>query len=403
VLSAPLRHVGKVKRSATPSSFAPLRPAQSARAGGRTVGAKSIPSIVHDVLATPGQPLQANMQSFMGSRLSHDFSNVRVHTDARADESARAVDAAAYSVANHVVLRGGRYDPGVPRDRYLIAHELAHVAQHRPGSSVAGTLSLGRPDDPLERQAQSAATTVAEGGRAPVQGRSSGMVLRRSPEPTGIHLAESKPFGHGDLKDDALKQKFRTYIGTTSLMKVTPAGDYTGSCAKEFLTEVANTCPSRFAELRKESFCTESKCLDFGRHGTKPMGDPNTGKSVTDTPDSFIDLHRTRHDQSLLEGTGKKECSVVCHQLFKFNRKKDLGAFYIIRNFRAGSYTPPGAKAAVHITTGEVQKVAAPLAAPTPADFASKEAPDLKKKGLLGDAPPVPKPAPAPVPKDTKK
>src|SRR5829696_10597536 len=145
--------------------------------------------------------------------------------------------------------------------------------------------------------------------------RQSSSIIQRQ---TGITIKEAQPFGHADLKNDELKKQNRTYIGSTTLMQVTPADDYTGHCVKEFLTEVSNTCPARFQELRKGPFCTESKCLEFARWGTS--GDPETGKVVTDGKDTFIDRHRTHHTESLLEGTGKNECSVVCHQRYKYDR-----------------------------------------------------------------------------------
>jgi hypothetical protein len=49
--------------------------------------------IVNDVLRTSGQPLDAATRAFMEPRFGHDFSRVRVHTDMRTAESARAVDA----------------------------------------------------------------------------------------------------------------------------------------------------------------------------------------------------------------------------------------------------------------------------------------------------------------------
>lgn len=329
----------------------------------------------------------------MASRLGHDFGHVRVHADARSDESTRAVGAAAYTVGNHVALRNRPYRLTSGRDRYLLAHELAHVAQQGSGTRGSPT-ALGRLDDPLERDADAAATMVARGDTTTVGTRSPAGVVRRAP--TGIELAEEKQFGHADLKTDELKQKWRTYLGATTLLKATPVADYSGHCTKEYLTEIANTCPAkRFEEIRGEgSFCTGDKCLEFNKHGSS--GDASTGKMVTDGPSTFTDLHRTRNPQSLLEGTGVKACSVVCHQLYKFDRKDTLGAFYVIRNFRAGSYTPPGTKTPLHITTGEVRKVPAPSAVPSAEDFAKKIAPDLKSKGVLADAPPAPKDAPAP-------
>jgi hypothetical protein len=353
---------------------------------------------VYDVVREPGRSLPTNVQAFMGARLGHDFSGVRVHTDGRAAESARAVDAAAYTVGNHVVLGHDDMDLTNATDRYLIAHELAHVAQQEPGMGRAQSLALGARSDAVEDHADGAARTVASGGRAVVHGRSSGAVLRRAGTPTGIKLAAAKPFGHADLKDDTLKEKFRTYLGSATLMQVTPKDNYKGHCTKEYLTEVSNTCPASFSVLKS---CTGNKCLDFDRYGSS--GDAGTGKMVTDGPDSFADLHRTRVDKSLLEGTGKSACSIVCHQGYKYDRKDPpLGAFYIIRNFRASTFTPKGAKAPLHITTGDIQKVAAPTAAPSAEDFAKKDAPDLKKRGLLTNPPPVPK-APPPAPKAEKK
>jgi hypothetical protein len=349
-----MRALGQTRNKNT-SSFMPI-PARSGvlqpkrlvqrRVAGDGSGSEA-PPIVHEVLRSPGRSLDPQTRAFMGSRFGHDFSQVRVHRDAQAAESARAVSARAYTVGRDVVFAAGQYTPDTPKGGQLLAHELAHVVQQQ--------------------------------GLPPV--------IQRDAIPTGITLKEAKPFGHADLKSDELKKKWRTYIGSTTLMQVTPSGNYKGHCVKEYLKEVANTCPARFAELRKGAFCTESKCLDFDRYGT--AGDPRTGKTVTDGPDTFIDRHRTRHTESLLEGTGKSECSVVCHQRYKYDRKNDLGSFYVIRNFRAGKYTPPGSKNALHITTGDVQKVPAGLGAPSMEKFAKDIAPGLKKRGVLVEAPPV--------------
>ena len=354
-----------------------------------------VPPIVHDVLRSPGQPLDAHTRSFFEPRFGHDFSQVRVHADARGAESARAVNALAYTVGRDIVFGAGRYAPGESAGKRLLAHELTHTIQQSQstlvGTLMTASLQVNEAGDAYEKEADRVSDELAVGMASSVHLRQSSPVIQRQ---TGITLKESKPFGHADLKSDESKKKFRTYVGSTTLMQVTPTGNYKGHCVKEFLTEVANTCPSRFQELRKGPFCTESKCLDFDRYGNS--GDPETGMTVTDGPDTFIDRHRTSHNESLLEGTGKNECSVVCHQRYKFDRTKDLGSFYIIRNFKADKYTPPGQKDALHITTGQVNKVLASLEAPTADKFAKDVAPGLVKSGQLLSAPPVPKAAPAP-------
>ena len=91
--------------------------------------------IVHEVLRSPGQPLDASTRNLMEPRFGQSFSNVRVHTDAKAAESARAVDALAYTVGSAIAFGTGRYLPHTREGQKLLAHELTHVIQ-QSGSSV---------------------------------------------------------------------------------------------------------------------------------------------------------------------------------------------------------------------------------------------------------------------------
>jgi hypothetical protein len=69
----------------------------------------------------------------MESRFNHDFSGVRVHTDNRADQSARAVNALAYTVGHDIVFSAGQYNPASTQGQRLMAHELTHVIQQSDG------------------------------------------------------------------------------------------------------------------------------------------------------------------------------------------------------------------------------------------------------------------------------
>lgn len=62
-----------------------------------------------------------------------DFSHVRLHTDVRAAESARAVNAMAYTVGRDVVMDPRHYQSQSERGRRLLAHELTHVVQQTGG------------------------------------------------------------------------------------------------------------------------------------------------------------------------------------------------------------------------------------------------------------------------------
>lgn len=80
----------------------------------------------------------------MEPRFGHDFRHVRVHTDASAAESARAVHALAYTVDNHIAMGSDKHAPGTTAGRLLLAHELAHVLQQSAGG--VGSDSEARAD-----------------------------------------------------------------------------------------------------------------------------------------------------------------------------------------------------------------------------------------------------------------
>src|SRR3954468_9307115 len=72
-------------------------------------GAATAPPIVQEVLSAPGQPLDAPTRAFMEPRFGADFAGVRVHTDAKATESAGSINALAYTVGRDVVFGRGQF------------------------------------------------------------------------------------------------------------------------------------------------------------------------------------------------------------------------------------------------------------------------------------------------------
>jgi hypothetical protein len=120
-----------------------------------------VPPIVHEVLRAPGQPLDAETRASMEPRFGHDFSHVRVHTDAKAAESARAVNAQAYTVGRDLVFGTGEYQPQTHSGRRVLGHELAHVVQQKAADAGAsGPFGVGPIDDAYEQQAAAAAEGV---------------------------------------------------------------------------------------------------------------------------------------------------------------------------------------------------------------------------------------------------
>jgi hypothetical protein len=92
-------------------------------------GAEQAPASVDAVLASTGRPLEPSLRSDMELGFGHDFSRVRVHADAAAEQSARDLDARAYTLGHDIVFGAGRYAPHTTEGRRLLAHELTHVVQ----------------------------------------------------------------------------------------------------------------------------------------------------------------------------------------------------------------------------------------------------------------------------------
>lgn len=96
------------------------------------------PREVGEALRSAGRPLDAPTRSLMESSFGHDFSRVRVHTDARAAGSALTLGAHAYTVGSDVVFAPGRYAPHTGEGRRLLAHELTHTIQQGGAHSSRG-------------------------------------------------------------------------------------------------------------------------------------------------------------------------------------------------------------------------------------------------------------------------
>jgi hypothetical protein len=93
-----------------------------------------IPLVVHETLRSSGQSLNMDTREYMEPRFGHDFSNVRIHSDVKAAESTRAIDAQAYTVGQDVAFARGKYRPDTNAGKSLLAHELAHVVQQDRGA-----------------------------------------------------------------------------------------------------------------------------------------------------------------------------------------------------------------------------------------------------------------------------
>jgi hypothetical protein len=169
------------------------------------------PPIVHEVMNSPGQPLDRASRDFFEPKLGHPLDMVRLHTDAKAAESAHALNASAYTVGRHVVF--GRTSSAF--ERPLLAHELTHVVQQ----TQAPTSSPVSDETWLEAEADLAASeTSHRGGQVGVRNASGLRISRQqSTLPPALSFltpqdtAKLKAFGAADYQAsvDTLEKMLR--------------------------------------------------------------------------------------------------------------------------------------------------------------------------------------------------
>lgn len=122
---------------------------------------QTAPLIVSEVLREPGRPLSEGTRNFMESRFGWDFSQVRIHTGAKAAESAQAVNALAYTAGPNVVFNANQFSPGTDNGKSLLAHELAHVVQQKDLSLTNNAaIPIDHANTASEREASQTAKNI---------------------------------------------------------------------------------------------------------------------------------------------------------------------------------------------------------------------------------------------------
>lgn len=192
-------HDGVFERKQARSSAAPSGRSLLQRAAALDAPVAGVPPIVQEVLRSPGRPLDQQARAIAEPRFGHDFSGVRVHTDAKAADSARALGARAYTVGRDIVFGAGQHRPNTREGRALLAHELTHVVQQDfaagPPQRPAVTDPANSPNDQaLEREAETSAARMTNGPASDpmtVQGRAASAEVQRQVDPAATTSASS--------------------------------------------------------------------------------------------------------------------------------------------------------------------------------------------------------------------
>jgi len=138
----------------------------------------------------------------MERRLAYNFGGVRIHDDAQASESARAVQAFAYTVGNHVVFASGRYNLATRDGSHLLAHELAHVVQQGATRGIPNEIPITDAHGPAESEAEHAAHFAS--GASALVGQRGPVSLARFSD-TGHHIVEEAGLAGAGFTEEEMK------------------------------------------------------------------------------------------------------------------------------------------------------------------------------------------------------
>lgn len=216
-----------------------------------------------DSLRGRGEPLSAEDQTFFESRMGADFSDVRVHTDDTAAQTAQDLNARAYTTGLDIAFNEGEYEPDTEDGRQLLAHELTHVVQQ--GYSEPASPQLKPETQPT----------------LPLNGSHNGISPSPDGDPTTIQRWDI-----GDIGDT---------IGEGAEWLGEQAGDALSMGADAFMAIVARIAPGLAELIRNGPVGMLIETIKTGVQGwlQELLGGIDIGAAVTDLKNEFADVFAT--------------------------------------------------------------------------------------------------------------
>ena len=188
-------------------------------------------SPVLDVVGSGGgQALDEQVRKPMEQHFGQDFGDVRIHTDSKASDSAKAVQAHAYTVGSDIVFQSGRYSPGSGDGQRMLAHELTHVVQQRSGpvdgTPTSGGIKVSDPSDRFEREAESTADRVMSGiSAAPTAAAGAQRQVQREDEAPEEEVQETAQGYFVQREDEAPEEEVQETAQGFFLQREEEAGE----------------------------------------------------------------------------------------------------------------------------------------------------------------------------------
>jgi hypothetical protein len=259
-------------------------------------------SLVQEALSSIGHPLDTNTERFMESRLGHDFSQVRVHTDERAVESAEAVNALAYTVGTDIIFDRGQYAPGTLEGKHLLAHELTHVIQQGSGQVISvpmsNSLSISDPADSLECAAGETAGKVMAGSQYSTQDMQEAS-SRTSVPHSGIAVQrfQAGETGHGGIEEKALTGTATGLPANLQFSSAEVSKIYLGNWLRD-LSQLPTWVLPLINILALGEFGREITQEDLGTYiPSEHLDNPEGGRTVEDQRLSEAERQKKRDDE----------------------------------------------------------------------------------------------------------
>ena len=130
--------------------------------GGAPVATQALGSQLNSSKGS-GSPLPSGTNSFMSNAFGTDFSNVRVHTDSKAQQMNQGLNARAFAHGSDIYFNSGEYNPGSSEGKRLLGHELTHVVQQGEGGlNRINRFSSSSPSSRSSRSSRSSSSGAAQ-------------------------------------------------------------------------------------------------------------------------------------------------------------------------------------------------------------------------------------------------
>jgi len=213
------------------------KPQLQRQADGSTAAPPAVEGAIQQARGS-GQALSDATRQPMERAFGADFSRVKVHTDAQADQLNRSIQARAFTTGSDIFFRQGEHNPGTRAGQELLAHELTHVVQQNKGQ-VGQTQAQSKGTQP-----QSRTPLVSSGllGKAFISGSPAGSVIQRLDTMTQVKRGVAQNIYKNQIKGDPPFKPQHGSFGKVSWFK--GKGDpYIGGQAQQYDVTIDVTMP----------------------------------------------------------------------------------------------------------------------------------------------------------------